>query len=186
MNVSPDSQTHNTPDNKMKNLFITVCSWLIVAWMCFIFLGSLPYKFTKSPDTQHIFGTIGEWIKGALGDAIGDFFTNFGGYLIGSVELLTSLLLLSPIIYWLKNRGQQTPGINNFRAKAHSLGGIMASMVMAGAVFFHVFSPLGIEVLHNGQSDGGSLFRAAVSILILGVVLLFMNKSLGFPAKAQS
>jgi len=37
---------------------------------------------------------------------------------------------------------------------------------MAGAVFFHLFTPLGIEV--NG--DGGSLFRAAVSILILGLI----------------
>jgi len=38
---------------------------------------------------------------------------------------------------------------------------------MSGAVFFHLATPLGIEVLHNGVSDGGSLFYAAVSILVL-------------------
>ena len=55
-------------------------------------------------------------------------------------------------------------------------GGLMASAVMAGAVFFHLVSPLGIEVLHNGESDGGSLFYAAVSILVLGFVLFFINR----------
>jgi len=51
----------------------------------------------------------------------------------------------------------------------------MAAMVMTGAVFFHLFTPLGIEVLHEGKSDGGSLFYAAVSILVLGLVLAVMN-----------
>ena len=46
----------------------------------------------------------------------------------------------------------------------------MAAVVMAGAVFFHLFTPLGIEVLHEGKSDGGSLFYAALSILVLGIV----------------
>ena len=55
-------------------------------------------------------------------------------------------------------------------------GGLMASSVMAGAVFFHLVSPLGIEVLHNGESDGGSLFYAAVSILILGLLLFSINQ----------
>jgi hypothetical protein len=59
----------------------------------------------------------------------------------------------------------------------------MASAVMAGAVFFHLFTPLGIEVLHEGQSDGGSLFYAAVSILVLGIVLFLINIS---AAKQQS
>ena len=54
---------------------------------------------------------------------------------------------------------------------------------MAGAVFFHLFTPLGIEVLHEGQSDGGSLFYAAVSILVLGIVLFLINIS---AAKQQS
>lgn len=180
MSVSSDSHNHDAPNGVAKGIIISVCSWLIVAWMCFIFLGSLPYKFTKHPDTQHIFSTIGEWMKGILGNTMGDLFTNFGSYLVGSVELLTSLLLLSPIVYWLRFRNQDAAGVKRYRAKAHALGGVMASAVMAGAVFFHLFTPLGIEVLHNGQSDGGSLFRAAVSILILGIVLLVMNKSRGF------
>jgi len=122
----------------------TIVSWAIALWACKIFLFSLPYKFTRHPDTEHIFSTIGAWLGGFLGDGIGQFFSNFGAYIVGSFELITSIVLLLPV-------------------------------VMAGAVFFHVFSPLGIEVLHEGESDNGSLFYAALSILVLGVVLFFIN-----------
>ena len=47
---------------------------------------------------------------------------------------------------------------------------------MAGAVFFHLATPLGVEVLHEGKSDGGSLFYAAVSILVLGLLMFVINK----------
>ncbi len=61
----------------------------------------------------------------------------------------------------------------------------MAAVVMAGAVFFHLVTPLGIEVLHQGKSDGGSLFYAAVSILIFGIIMFVIN-SLKFEHAAKS
>ena len=150
-------------------------SWLIVAWMCYIFLGSLPYKFTNHPDTQHIFSTIGDWIGGFLGTGIGNLFSNFGAYAVGGFELLTSIVLLLPIVLWVLSKFSGSYfGIT--RRRFHVIGGLMASAVMAGAVFFHLVSPLGIEVLHDGQSDGGSLFYAALSILILGLVLCGINQ----------
>ena len=151
-----------------------VAAWLIVLWMCYIFLGSLPYKFTGHPDTQHIFGTIGGWMSGIFGDWLGAFFTAYGAYLVGSFELLTSLILLLPATLWLLTKiGLRSGG--SLRGECHRIGGLMAAAVMCGAVFFHLFTPLGIEVLHQGKSDGGSLFYAAVSILILGIVLFFIN-----------
>ena len=48
----------------------------------------------------------------------------------------------------------------------------MASAVMAGAVFFHLATPLGINVL----GDGGLLFGMAVSVLVLGIVLFIINR----------
>ena len=152
-----------------------VISWLIVFWMCFVFLGSLPYKFTQHPDTQHIFNTIGGWLKGFLGESVGELFSQFGPYVVGSFEALTSLVLLLPILLWLIAKLRRTP-FGNTRRRFHQWGGLLASAVMAGAVFFHLFSPLGIEVLHQGKSDGGSLFYSALSILILGFVLFFINK----------
>ena len=154
---------------------IALVSWVIVAWICFIFLGSLPYKFTLHPDTQHIFGTIGEWLGTFLGSGFGSLFSQFGSYVVGGFELLTSIILLAPVLLWIKSLiTKQTFG--NVRIRCHQVGGLLASMVMAGAVFFHLASPLGIEVLHEGESDGGSLFKAAVSILILGVVLFIINR----------
>ncbi len=150
-------------------------SWVSVLWMSYIFLGSLPYKFTKHPDTQHIFGTIGDWIGTFLGDTVGTLFTEFGSYVIGGFELFTAIILLLPALLWVISKLSGSYfGVT--RRRFHMFGGLLASAVMAGAVFFHLVSPLGIEVLHNGESDGGSLFYAALSIFILGIVLFFLNR----------
>lgn len=155
--------------------FRPIASWAIALWMCYVFLGSLPYKFTSHPDTQHIFSTIGNWIGGFLGTGIGDLFTRFGAFAVGGFELLTSIVLLLPALLWVVSKlSGSFFGIT--RRRFHMIGGLMASAVMAGAVFFHLASPLGVEVLHNGQSDGGSLFYAATSILVLGIVLFAINR----------
>lgn len=159
----------------MKRTAIPVISWLIVAWICRVFLSSIPYKFTNHPDTQHIFGTIGAWMSGFLGEGIGGLFARYGPYGVGSFEILASLTLLAPALIWLLG----AIGLANsegVRRRFHMVGGLMSSVVMSGAVFFHLFTPLGIEVLHEGKSDGGSLFYAAVSIMLLGIVLFFLNR----------
>ena len=127
------------------------------------------------PDTQHIFGTIGNWLGGFLGSGTGSLFTDFGAYVIGSFELLTSIVLLLPALLWgLSRLNGSFFGVT--RRRFHMIGGLMASAVMLGAVFFHIVSPLGIVVLHEGQSDGGRLFYSAVSILIFGLVLFAINR----------
>ena len=152
----------------------SMISWAIALWACKVFLFSLPYKFTKHPDTEHIFGTIGQWISATFNEALGTLFTQFGAYVVGSFELITSIVLLLPALFWVLNKaGLRKSG--SFRERFHAVGGLLASSVMVGAVFFHLFTPLGVEVLHNGKSDGGSLFYAAVSILLLGVVLFCLN-----------
>jgi hypothetical protein len=40
-------------------------------------------------------------------------------------------VLLSPIVLW------------KHREKLHCIGGLMTSVVMTGAIFFHIFTPLG-------------------------------------------
>ena len=158
----------------MKKNIIAVISWVMTLWMCKVFLFSLPYKFSGHPDTQHIFGTIGAWISGILGEGIGGLFSSVGAIGVGIFELITSIVLLLPAVLWGLSKigvGEDKPR----RAKIHRIGGIMAAVVMSGAVFFHLFTPLGIEVLHQGKSDGGSLFYAAVSILIFGVIMFVIN-----------
>ena len=158
----------------MKKTIISVASWAMALWMCKVFLFSLPYKFTGHPDTQHIFGTIGAWMSGILGETIGNLFTSIGAFGVGSFELITSIILLLPALLWASSKIGITEARER-RVKLHRIGGAMAAVVMAGAIFFHLFTPLGIEVIHEGKSDGGSLFYAAVSILIFGVVMFIIN-----------
>ncbi|SFV56386.1 hypothetical protein MNB_SUP05-5-484 [hydrothermal vent metagenome] len=145
----------------------TLISWLIAIWASYVFLESLPYKFTGAAEPIHIFSVIGAWISSFLGNTIGALFANYGAYLVGSFELLTSLVLLSPIV--LKNK----------RQRIHFIGGIMATTVMSGAVFFHLITPLGwiVEWTENGQTyRDADLANAALSIIILGLVLTYINK----------
>jgi len=158
----------------MKKIIIAVVSWAIALWVAKVFVSSIPYKFSGHPDTQHIFSTIGEWLKGFIGDAAGGLFSEQGAVVIGSAELVTSVILLSPVVFWILNKIKLLAD-RPYRPVAHALGGLMAAGIMAGAVFFHFFSPLGVEVLHKGKSDGGSLFYAALSILVLGLVLFILN-----------
>jgi len=158
----------------MKRRIIAVVSWVIVLWAARVFLLSLPYKFSGHPDTRHIFGTIGDWLSMVVSEGIGNLFSSYGAYIVGSFELLTAIVLLLPGLLWLLG----LMGLANSQGARpwfHAYGGLMASVVMAGAVFFHLFTPLGIEVLHHGKSDGGSLFYSALSILLLGAVLFFIN-----------
>ncbi|PVZ69687.1 hypothetical protein [Pelagibaculum spongiae] len=161
----------------MKKQVITIFSWIITLWTAKVFLSSLPYKFSLHPDTQHIFGTIGGWMQGIVGDTIGVWFAHYGSYAVGIAELIASSILLAPaVLFLLKKVAKVDLGID--RSVFHCIGGLFSACVMAGAVFFHLITPLGIEVLHQGKSDGGSLFYAAVSILILGSVMAIANFSL--------
>ncbi len=161
----------------MKKNLVAIVSWIMALWMCKVFLFSIPYKFTNHPDTQHIFGTIGQWISDTINTGLGSLFSAYGAYVVGSFELLTSLVLLAPALVWVISKvgGSGNQGV---RAQLHKLGGLMAAGVMAGAAFFHLATPLGVEVLHQGVSDGGSLFYAAVSILICGVIMFVINSKI--------
>ncbi|WP_299735273.1 hypothetical protein [uncultured Endozoicomonas sp.] len=158
----------------MKKNIIHIFSWICVVWIAKVFLLSLPYKFSNHPDTQHIFDTIGLWMKKVLSENIGNWFISHGAVTVGTTELIVSLILLTPALFYIGNKlfNIRLPFNTSF---FHACGGLAASAVMAGAVFFHLFTPLGIVVLHEGKSDGGSLFYAAASILVLGFIMSVSN-----------
>jgi len=150
-----------------------IISWGLVVIITAIFLPSLPFKFSGAPETQHIFGTIGKWMSGFLGETIGGIFGAIGAYVIGSLELLTSILLLLPAFVWLRNKLSKSgaPKTVN-RQKLHAWGGLGASALMGGAIFFHLFSKLGINV----NNDNGTLFFSAVTVFFAGIILFLMNR----------
>lgn len=151
-------------------------SWIIALWTLFVFVPTLPLKFSLTPMTQTIFGKVGTWTSGVFGSGIGDAFAAKGSYVIGSYELLTSIVLIIPAIAWVFSKPS---GGSDGRGRAvwYALGGLMATAVIIGAAFFHLFTPLGTTVaFDDGTTDGGSLFKMAVSIAILGVVLFILNR----------
>ena len=93
----------------MKPRIVSIASWLIILWTAKVFLSSLPYKFTGHPDTQHIFGTIGSWMKGILGEGVGNGFIQYGAYAVGTVELVTTIILLSPAVFWALKKANVMP-----------------------------------------------------------------------------
>jgi len=157
------------PDSRIRQIL----SWLCVAVIAFVFLSSLPYKFSGAPETQHIFSTIGKWLSGFLGETIGGLFSQFGAYVIGSLELITSIVILLPILGWLIHRRSKSPEERaNTRRGLHAVGGLAASALMGGAIFFHLFSRLGINV----NNDNGALFYSAVTVFFLGILLFLLNR----------
>ncbi len=129
-----------------------VLSWVLSIWIAFVFVQSLFFKFANSPETQHIFGTIGNWMNTNFLAFMGDFFIAYGGYIVGTIELIAAILVIIP----------------RFRV----WGAGIAVDVMIGAIFFHLFTPLGIEV----QGDSGTLFIMANTVLISGLILVYMHK----------
>lgn len=123
-----------------------------------VFLDSLRFKFTDHPNTQEIFGRLDGW-AGTLG-APGLFGHTglFSQYVIGSVELLASTLLLI--------------GLLPRFVRLNALGALIGVAVMTGAVSFHLFTPLGIDP----NNDGGGLFAAAVTIWFSSIALLFIRR----------
>ncbi|MDE1464889.1 hypothetical protein [Spartinivicinus poritis] len=124
--------------------------WLLCGYIAFIFVQSLFFKFSDAYETQHIFGVLGEW-SGL------QWFADFGAYGVGIAELIASIMLFIPAI--------------------RLLGAGLAAGIMSGAIFFHLFTPLGIsmpefnvqgEVIGN---DGGLLFINACIVFTCAIIV---------------
>lgn len=177
-NAMPLSAPSTTANKKTwilsRENLIGTASWMLSGWAAFVFLSSLPYKFSGHPTTQHIFSTIGAWISDTINAPLGLAFSSLGAIGIGSIELVTTLVLLVPAVLWLYNLAVRRR-VGPSRSTLHAVGGAMAAALMGGAVFFHLFTPLGVQVVVDGVSDGGSLFRTAVTVLVSGLLLVALN-----------
>jgi uncharacterized membrane protein YphA (DoxX/SURF4 family) len=130
----------------------------ISAFAALVFLDSLRFKFTDHPNTQEIFGRLDDW-AGTLG--LPGLFAHtglFSQYVIGSAELVASMLLLV--------------GLAPRLVRLNALGAIIGLIVVTGAVGFHLFTPLGVDP----NNDGGGLFAAACAIWVTLIVLLAIRR----------
>ena len=131
----------------------------LVLYIAFVFMQSLFYKFADAPETQYIFATLDAW---AAGFAPAGLFAPggiFSAKVIGSAELLASLVMLASLI--------------TGRVILRVFGAALALAIISGAIFFHLFTPLGVEVL----GDGGLLFGMACGVWLSAAALLYMERA---------
>ena len=126
------------------NKFKPYALWGLSAYIAFVFVQSLFFKFTGSAESIFIFTTLREWSGIAL-------FEPAGRWIIGCAELTASILLFIP--------------------RARIFGAALAIGIMTGAISFHLFTPLGIEIM----GDGGELFALACGVWISGWVILALS-----------
>lgn len=120
--------------------------WALSAYIGFVFIQSLFFKFTGSQESIFIFATLRAWSGVAL-------FEPAGRWIIGICELIASILLFVP--------------------RTRIFGAAMAIGIMTGAISFHLFTPLGVEIL----GDGGELFILACGVWISGWIILALSVS---------
>jgi len=119
-----------------------ILPWALAAYVAYILLWYLPFKFY--PDS---------YLFQVLEDAVGlPWFDPYFRYFTGGVEAVAVLLLLIP--------GLQVAGA------------AVAFGTMAGAIGFHLFTPLGIDPYH----DGGTLFKEACTNLVFSAAILAIRR----------
>jgi len=134
-------------------------AYALVAFVVFVFIQSLFFKFTGSEETDIIFSTIAAWMNTIGLGFIAPTFESIGGYVIGSTELLASLLLILP--------------------NTRRIGAVLGLAVISGAIFFHLFTPLGVDRVVDaaGNTDGGVLFYMACGVWLSCAILIVLTKA---------
>ena len=66
------------------------------------------------------------------------------------------------------------------------LGAGLGLGVISSAIFFHLFTPLGVAVINtDGSSDGGELFALACGVWVACAALLWLRRDIGLGWLAQ-
>lgn len=133
--------------------------YALIAYVIFVFVQSLFFKFTGSEETDIIFSTIAAWMSDVGLGFIAPAFESVGGYAIGITELIASILLLM--------------------VATRRLGALIGLVVISGAIFFHLFTPLGVDRAINaaGETDGGVLFFMACGVWLACAGILWLTRS---------
>jgi len=114
-----------------------IVSWVLRITAAVILLQTLYFKFTGAPESVYIFTKVHAEPWGRIGS--------------GVMELVASILLLTPRFTWL--------------------GALLAAGATAGAILSHL-TLLGIEV----QGDKGLLFALAMIVFVASLITLYLYR----------
>ena len=138
--------------------FRTIGRWALVIVPAVIFVQSLFFKFSGSKETEIIFNTIAEWMAGLpVISGLAPAFAQYGGWAVGLTELVAAIVMLIPA--------------------TRLYGAALGFGVISGAIFFHLFTPLGVVrvVDDMGNTDGGALFAMACLTWLCCVATVYIE-----------
>jgi len=150
-------------DEIMKKNKKLIATRILSIFIAFVFIQSLFFKYSGAPETVYIFTTLNDWANATFG--VNGLFLPpgiFNAYIIATAELIASVAILTGLF-------------SKFKVLI-PLGALMALGIITGAIGFHLFTPLGINV----QDDGGALFFMACGVWFSSVGLLMIHGSLLF------
>ena len=125
------------------NRLLEWLAWALAAWIAFIFVWYLQFKFTGHPGSVDLFTTLTDW----LGFHGHEKAMRIG---TGTAELIAAILL--------------------FGRPLQALGALLALGIMSGAIFFHLVSPLGVDPYGDGGvlfKEACSVWLASLAILAI-------------------
>ncbi len=128
---------------------------ILAIFVAFVFIQSLFFKFAglfgKPADiTTYIFSTVAQWMSDIGLSPLATAFAAYGEIVIGIIELIASILIL--------------------RASTREYGALLGLSVITGALFFHIFTPLGLfpytdlSCLQAGCPQEYALFFMAIGV----------------------
>jgi len=123
--------------------FAEALAWLLAAYIAFIYLWYLQFKFTGHPGSVDLFTTLTDW----LGFHGHEKAMRIG---TGTAELVASIIL--------------------FIRPVQAAGAALSLGIMTGAIFFHLLSPLGIDPYGDGGvlfKEACSVWVSSAMILVL-------------------
>ncbi|MDX2095794.1 MAG: hypothetical protein SFW64_07655 [Alphaproteobacteria bacterium] len=135
---------------------------VLVLYIALVFVQSLFFKFSGAPETQFIFATLDAWAAGLGFPGLFAPGGIFAAKVIASAELVAALLLLI--------------SLPTRRVILRVAGAALALGIISGAIFFHLFTPLGINV----ADDGGTLFVMATGVWLSAAALLLHDRAFIF------
>ncbi len=126
-------------------------TWPAALLIAGILLWYEQYKLTGNDGSVWLFTTLSNWLY-------------LDGYEkpfrlgVATAEILASVLVVIP--------------------PSRMVGAALALGIMSGAIFFHVFSPLGIDP----YNDGAKLFKEACTVWVLAAFILWVyrDEAIGF------
>ncbi|MGG5822538.1 hypothetical protein [Falsiroseomonas sp. HW251] len=122
-----------------------IASWLAAGWIAWELGYYEQYKLTGAEGSVHLFGILSDWLGTPGGEKPFRLF-------VAVQEIVGAILVLLP---WTR-----VPGA------------ALSFATMAGAIFFHTVSPLGIDP----YGDGGVLFKEAVFTLLMSALILVLHR----------